>query len=807
MKITTARASALASLTAGATLFLQILVHRMVSAKLLNNYAFFVISLTMLGFAFSGVVLSFFLPRFLDRLGEASSICAALFVVGVVGASMAFYRTDAAAQFALTRPGFVFAFFRWMPFALLFALPFACCGLILGSLLASPDFSARKVYFADLVGSALGALVVIPAISRVGVESSALWACLLLLGGTLLLAHPSSRLAWTAAAAAAIVLLLATLRFDRVFDLYYPEGTMLASTRDPKSGVALEHTAWDPLARIEVSRIPPPDPNRMVYPSLIGGNRAFLARFQRMFTQNNYAYTYAVYYDGNRESLRGIEETVYSAAYHATLAPSPRVLIIGVGGGFDVLNALYFGASEITGLEVNAATVRILTRTYRDYFRNWVGDPRVHLFQAEGRHFLASTEDRFDIIQLSGVDSFSGTPGAAHVFSENYLYTAEAFDSYLSRLAEDGILHMMRLEHPQPREMLRALTTAVGALRRRGVARPADHILMLTSNYGNITSLLVQRTPIRPAEQARLGAWAERSPYFAVSAGPGLNEARKNVYQAFLSLGDPKAERVFIASYPFDISPTDDDRPFFFRYSFWWHIFPSDPMVWGNTPVMEYSFILLLGVVTMAALLCIYLPLHHFARRGLQSPKAGRYGLFFASTAIGYLAIEVALLQKFGLFLGHPNYALSVVLAALLFTTGVGSLYSAPLVRALGGIRFVSYALAGVVLIEHLLLMPRLPGLITLPFALRAGVVLVLIAPLGVCLGTFVPTALEQLKPVAPAFVPWAWGINGIFSVLAPVLAVGVSMTFGISALLLAALPVYLIAGWSLPGGEPAPGR
>jgi spermidine synthase len=800
MSLTTLRASALAFLTAAVTLFLQILVHRMVSAKLLNNYAFLVISLTMLGFALSGVILSFFLRAFLARLPEAASLCAAVFALSAVGAAMVFYQTDAAAQLTLSRTAFVAAFFRWMPYALLFALPFACCGLILGSLLASPDLSARRVYFADLVGSAAGALLVIPAISRVGVEWSLLGACGVLLLGTLLLTRPRSPWPWFLAVGAALLLLAAALRFDRVFDLYYPPGTMLATSRYPGSAVVLEHATWDPLARIEVSRIPPPDPTTMPLPSLLGSNRAFLARFRRMITQNNYAYTYAVDYDGNRESLTGIEETIYAAAYQATSSAAPRVLIIGVGGGFDVLNALYFGAAEITGVEVNGATVGILTRTYRDYFRKWVEDPRVRLVPAEGRHFLASTDRRFDVIQLSGVDSFSGTPGAAHVFSENYLYTAEAFDLYLARLAEAGILHVMRREHRPPREMLRALTTAVGALRRAGVARPADHIITLTAAGGNITSLLVKRTPFQQGEEARLQAWAERSRFFAVSAGPGLNGSRANVYEAFLSLANPQEERAFIALYPFDISPSDDDRPFFFRDSFWWHVFSSNPMIRATTPVMEYSLLLLLGVIGFALVVCIYLPLRSFAARGLASPGAGGYGVFFAGTALGYLALEVGLLQKFGLFLGHPNYALSVVLAALLFTTGVGSLLSAPLVEALGGVRFLSYALAGVVLAEYLLLLPHLPGLVPLPFAVRAGVVWLLVAPIGVLLGAFVPTALEQLKAAAPDFVPWAWGINGIFSVLAPVLAVGISMTWGISALLLAALPVYLVVGWSLPG-------
>lgn len=776
----------------------------MVSAKLLNNYAFLVISLTMLGFAVSGVILTFWQRGILDRLADTVSLCAALFAIGVVGASLAFYRADVVAQFALTPSGFAIALVRWMPFVLLFALPFACCGLILGSLLASPDLSARRVYGADLFGSALGALVVIPAISRAGVEWSALGAGFLLLLGTLALARPKSRLAWAVVAAAGAVLLLATLSFDRVFDVYYPEGSILAAIRDPRSGVVLEHTAWDPLARVEVSRIPPPDRATMFCPSLLGSNGTFLARVRRMVTLNNYSYGYAVDFDGNRASLSGIEETIYAAGCYATSVPAPRALVIGVGGGFDVLTALYCGASEVTAVEVNAATVEVLTRTYRDYFRKWVEDPRVHLVQAEGRNFLESTDRRFDLIQLSGVDSFSGTPGAAHVFSENYLYTAEAFDLYLSRLAPDGILHMVRLEYPQPREMLRALTTAVGALRRAGVTRPAEHVLAITATSGNITSLLVKKTPFRALEQARLLAWAGGSPFFRVSAGPGLNDSRANPYQTFLSLGDPQAEGAFIDLYPYDISPTGDDRPFFFRYSFWRHLLPSDAPIEVDPPVLEYSLIILFGVVGLATCVCVALPLLHLARRGLASPGAGRYGLFFAGTALGYLAIEVALLQKFGLFLGHPNYALSVILAALLFATGIGSLCSGSLVRALGGIRVVSCTLAVVIVVEQFLLAPRLPGLMALPFALRAAIVALLVAPVGVCLGTFVPSALEQLKQVAPAFVPWAWGINGVVSVLAPVLAVAVSVTFGISALLLAAIPVYLIVGWSL---QLAPGR
>ncbi len=473
--------------------------------------------------------------------------------------------------------------------------------------------------------------------------------------------------------------------------------------------------------------------------------------------------------------------------------------MIGVGGGFDILNAIYFDATDITGIEINGATADILTHTYRDYFRKWVEDPRVHLVHAEGRNFLARTREKYDVIQLSGVDSYSGTPGAANVFSENYLYTSEAFDLYLSRLSDNGILNMMRLEVMPPQQMFRALTTAVSALRRAGIEQPADHIMMLTEADGAFTALLVKKAPFTPAEQQRLEAWTSGTRFFKLSAGPRINSQRGNAYQIFLSLRDPRDERDFIMNYPFDISPAEDTRPFFFKNSFWWHVFPSSPMIWGHTPVMEYSILLLLIIISFAALLCIYIPLRYLAKLGMHARGTQRYGLFFAGTGIGYLAIEIALLQKFGLFLGHPNYALSVVLASLLLTSGLGSLFSGTIIKALREVRFVSYTLAALILLEYGLVFPRLLAMIVLPFWVRTLIVCVLVAPIGLCLGTFVPSALEGLKSTAPAFVPWAWGINGIFSVLAPVLSVGFSMTWGINALLLAAIPIYLLVGWVLP--------
>ncbi len=797
---TPARAAALAFLAAGATLLVQVLVHRMVSAKLLNNYAFLVISLTMLGFALSGVLLTRLLGRFLHDWPDALTLCAAGFVLSTLAVSVAFYRMGGGDQSTVTFMDFLREFLRWLPTALLFAIPFTFSGLMIGALLSDPDLPAPSVYAFDLAGSALGAFAVIPAIRHLGVEASTLLAGALLLAGTVALAPPRRAGARLAAVVAAVALLGTALARDRVYVMEPRQGSsVLALLRTLGPPYGIEHVQWAPVARIEVSRTPPPDPAGETFPSLVGDDRPFLERFRRILTQNDFAFSYMVDWDGRPESLRGVERTIYDAAYEASSVASPRVLVVGVGGGFDVLTALHHDAREVTGVEINGATLDIVTRVYRDYCGSWATHPRVRLIEDEGRHYLATHPERYDVLQLSGVDSYSGTPGAAHVFSESYLYTAEAFDLYLSRLKDDGILNVMRLEHRPAREMLRALVTLVGALRRAGIAAPAEHILMVTARPLNLTTLLAKKSPFTADETHRLAAWANASPYFGVSAAPDANARRDGFYELFLDLRDAAKERAFVAAYPFDISPATDDRPFFFKFSRWGHLFARDRDFGVGLPVMEVSLLLLAVAIGAIAFLCIHLPLHFLVARGVRLPTRGRYGLFFAAIGIGYFAVEIALMQRFGLFLGHPNYALSVVLAALLVASGAGALASTRLPGGEAALRGTAYAVAGVVLLERALALPLLPRLATPGFGPRVLVVFALVAPIGFLLGTFLPHGIERLKADAPALVPWAWGLNGIFSVLAPVFAIGFSVTWGIEALLLAAIPAYLVAGWALP--------
>jgi hypothetical protein len=796
------RSSLLAFLTAFVALAVQVLVHRMVSVKLVNNYAFLVISLCMLGFAVSGVVLSRWLAPLLARREETMAASAALFGLSLLMAAAVFYVVPPGPQWAASRVAFVAAFLKLVPLSLFFAVPFVFAGLILGLLLASPDLRSPLVYGFDLLGSAAGAVLVLPILAVVGVERAAFLTAMGFAAGAWLLCRPRMAAVRLLLLSNLVVLGAATSAPEWWLRMSYPEGSVLAATQVPGSGFVLESVQWDPVARIEFSRIPHPRPDTVAWPYLVGEDLPFLDRFERILTQNNTAYTYAVRYDGRPDSLAGIEQTMYMAAYEATSVKKPRVLVIGVGGGFDVLAAIRGDAGSITGVEVNGATLDLLTRREHEYFGPWASDPRVTLVHDDGRHYLAAHREPFDVLQLSGVDSVSGTPAAAHVFSENYLYTAEAMDLFIARLGPEGIINLMRTEYVPPKEMLRALVTAVFALRRAGVARPADHVALVASRDGLFVALLVKKSAFRPAEVDKLGSWAGSSPFMGLAAAPGHNGERRNVYQLFLSLDDPRLERAFVAGYPFDVRPATDDRPFFFRFSFWRHLWSRVPAEAASVPVLELGLVLLLAIASVAALFCLFLPLRLLAGAGLRVPGASRFAAYFGGLGLGYLGIEMALIQKFGLLLGHPNYALSVVLAGLLLATGLGSLLSEWLLEAFGRLRFVGYALAMLVLLEGWLVFPQLGPVAAWSLAARVSVVLVLIGPVGLLLGVFFPAGLAGLKATAPAFVPWAWGVNGIFSVLAPILGVAVSVTLGGEMLLLAAVPVYLGAGLLAPTGR-----
>ena len=298
------------------------------------------------------------------------------------------------------------------------------------------DLDARRVYFFDLLGSALGALLVLPAIppARRGDEPPASRRARpardLVAPGPALPSGASRRVCRGGGHAAAWELFRRQL-----LELQPAAGTPVAEARRAGGGGVEEYVRWDPLARIELSRIGPPDPASSSYPSLLGDDRAFLSRFERMLTQNNYAYRLRGAVRREAGVLRGRRaDALRGRPTRSARAPAPRVVAIGVGGGFDILTALHFGAGEVTGVEVNGTILRLLTRDYRDYFRPWVEDPRVRLVVRRRTALPGPGPAALRSSSSSRASTpTAARPGAAHVFSENYLYTHRGLRRSTSR--------------------------------------------------------------------------------------------------------------------------------------------------------------------------------------------------------------------------------------------------------------------------------------------------------------------------------------------------------------------------------------
>ncbi|MBF0504872.1 MAG: hypothetical protein HQL14_07195 [Candidatus Omnitrophica bacterium] len=781
------RCSGVSFLTAFITLATQILVCRIVSAKLFNNYAFLVIALTMLGFAVSGVILAFN-NRLLDRIRKNIHLLVWFFVLTIIGGTYWFYHLSLFMPNTFSgRMAYTLSSLYFISLAGYFAIPFIFSGLILGILLTHQRLPTRRIYCFDLMGSALGALLVVVFISYLGVERSLLILCgVFLLGANVLLPlrGRGNKLLLGAFFLGTVFLYF---NYLDIFKLKYPGGTQLAL-------LEAQYVQWDPVARIEVSNI---DLTKKgindLDLSMIGTDREFYKHIEKFLTQNNNAGTWAYHYNGNISSLKGVEKTMYSSAYQGTSLRAPNVLVIGMGAGMDILTGLYFNASKITGVDINAATHNVLNNVYKDYFRYWVNDPKVTMVQDEGRHYLTNSRDKYDIIQVTGVDSYSGTMASSNIFAESYLYTKEAIKLYYEKLTKDGIINIIRLEYPNPpREMLRMLATTVRVLREMGVKEPANHIVMFVNYKFSGASLLIKKEPFSGAEIQKLKNWTASIPYFKYITTPEIPVSFFRIYQTFLELKDPQKEEAFIRQYPLDISPVEDDKPFFFRYSRWSDLFTR------NIPFFEFNIAILVSLLSVISALCVFLPLKYLLKSSVPLPHRYRHVLIFSCLGVGYFFIEIALMQKLGLFLGHPNYAISVVLSGLLLATGIGALYSKSIIQRFSNIRNVTSFLSVLIMLGAQCILPHLKSLIGWNIMAKGILAYSLLFPVGLLLGVYLPEALEQLKKRYPKYVPWGWGINGIFSVIAPVIAMAISVTFGINFLLLCSVPFYITAGYLL---------
>jgi hypothetical protein len=794
---------------AASSLGLELIQTRILSFLYYNHVVYLTVTVALLGSGISGVFVSLFASR-IARPERAIALLAGLFVISSFACLGAVSRIP---QWFPEAPTIVKLVLSYVALT----VPFLCSGAVLGWIFMLRAKSIGRLYAIDLACASAAVMAFLLLLWPLGGQWF-VWLCSGLgCAGFLAFSYKTlPRAAWAVGALFALSVLIwnGHLLGDR------PENyKALARVYQPGVTTAkVETTQWTPINRIDlwsdsaldlVSRAPRPDAGDF-----------------KMITQDADAFT--VLWGPNHvawaldQAGHGNLISALSLTYLLSKKPQDS-LVIGVGGGIDVLTARAYGARHITGVEINPATVALDKGPYRNFIL-WPGWRGVNLVRGEGRNYVRSKPNHYDTFVMSAVDTFSALNSGAYVLSENYLYTVEAMQDYLRSLKPDGTGAIYRwFFYRGPRESLRLSGMLREAGERLGIAHPEQSIMVISDDIGWVgyrwAVTLFKRRPFTPDEVHEvLGAIAPHPNlnmvYMPKVFAPevqtrmestegardhGLDFAH-TVYNRLLA--SAAADRAsFIRSYQFRIDPVFDDRPFFFLY-----FKPgAEPMNAGalgadmktnmHGPAGFYVPYILLGICTVMCVVCILAPLWTFQRRGLETPGAVPLLLFFACLGAGYMLFEVGSMQVLNLFIGDPAYSLALVLAGLLVSTGIGAALSSRFadVPAARVVTFAAAAIA-IAMIAWLALAKLVhPDWMQLPLPARAAITLAGLLPVGVLLGFPFPTAVKALEKVNPSFIAWAWGVNGVTSVLASIIAIVVAMQIGFTAVVCIASATYLL--------------
>ncbi len=777
------------ALLAGAALGYQVLLTRLFAIIQWHHLAFMVISLALLGTGASGTLLALLGERARHRFNLLYPVAALLFGLSAVGAFLLVQRLPFNALELGWNPaqlGYLLIQY------LLLAIPFLCAATGIGLALVAFRAQRHRVYGWDLAGAGAGALGMILLLSILPPLGALLIAGLAGLLAAALTVTALPRAALLLLALALVVGFARQQPQPRLSDYKALSLTLQAAGAEE---IARRHS---PLGLISVVR------NETIpirhAPGLSLGATAGPPEQLGLFIDGEPAGA-ITYYTGERAPLAFLDQLGSALPYR--LLERPAVLVLGAGGGLAVLQALYHDARRVDAVELNRQLVRLLREDYAEFAGRLYERPEVTVHIADPRHFAATGTSRHDLIQLSLEQA--GT-GGLRALEESHRYTVEAFRDYHARLNPGGLLAVTGTLESPPRSAPRLFATAVAALEQAGIAEPGRR-LVLIRGWRSFT-LLLRNGEFGPQDIAAIREFTEARS-FDLAYYPDMPAELANRYnrlpepylhQAALALLGSERER-FLDEYKFDLRPATDDRPYFHHY-FRWRTLPE---LWslqagGGISQLEWAYLVLVATLLQAlllGLLLILLPL--WLIRGERSPDAAprwRVLGYFTALGLGFLLLEIAFIQKLVLFLGHPLYAIAVVLAAFLGWAGLGSLCAGRLQHRRAALPIAASAVA-VLAVAYLLLLPALFELAAgwpTPGRLLLGVLL--IGPLAFCMGLPFPLGLARL---APARIPWAWAINGCTSVVAAVLALLLALAIGFSGVVLVAAGLYLMAGLVAP--------
>ncbi|HXZ78864.1 MAG TPA: hypothetical protein VEG30_02975 [Terriglobales bacterium] len=765
-------------LTSFASMLLELALTRLFSVILFYHFAFLAISVALLGLGAGGVFAYLAKARLMRWPIEAIGCIACAINAGLMLLVL---------EIDLHVPVFLNLswgnFLRLSTIYLISALPFFFTGLFFSVLFARRTHHVAQLYAADLVGGALACLGVVGLLNLVGGPNTVLFA-----GGTMAAAawvlaleprYKSVGIGLTVVFACLIVLNYS----GRLIDIVYAKGMR-------RDRPWVEFAKWNAISRVEVDR----QADAKVIVIDADASTYIMARDPKQKWQGS-------------DYQRNLMSAAPSIAN--ILRPNGKLAIIGPGGGVDVLRALANGSPSVTGIEINPIIANDVMRgRYAEWSYQLYRQPEVRIEVNDGRSWLRNSRDRFDVLQMTLVDTWASTAAGAFALSENNLYTVEAFREYFDHLRPDGFLAITRWEFHHPREALRVVSQAIEALGgtdlRRNFIVISDGEL---NEDGRPVTVLAKKTPFTSEEETavrkHVADHANLVPLYLPSnidgSGPATLDSRfgPGAFRDLILSGKP-AE--FAQAYPYNVAPVYDGAPFFF-----FTLKPTQLLVQSGTQTaidwkvnMGAVVLLMLLLISMLAVAAfLLLPLMLRLENGEKpQPRRALALMYFVAIGLGYIVVEVTMIQRLVLFLGHPIYAMTVVVFLMLLSSGAGSVFSRQWLADPKRV-WVALVLVAIVLMLYLWLLPIvLRTMVGLPFLSKLLISAVLLVPLGFAMGMPFPTGLRMLEkgPGSPSIVEWAWAMNAASSVLGSVLAMAVAIEFGFGVTLLCGAMAYLIA-------------
>jgi len=744
-------------------LLLELALTRLFSVVLFYHFAFLAISIALLGLGAGGVFAHLWKPRINERntrsLAASCSLLNAVVIVAVLEIVL-----HVPVSLDLNAANFL----RLSVIYVSSAVPFFLIGLLFSVIFARESSRVTTLYGADLIGGAVACVAVVPLLNWMGAPNAILFAAVVSAMSSVVWSGSINwrRLAvWMSVALAGLIIVNSS---THLIDVVWAKGVRRKN---------VEFARWNAISRVEVDR---------------NDDGA------RVIVIDADANTFIMNADPAHWAGSEWEQNLMDSAPGVVNVLRPRgdYAIIGPGGGVDVLRAVANGSHSVTGIEINPIIANTIMRDrYADFAHHLYQRPDVHLHVADGRSFIRNAGNNYDVVQMTLVDTWASTAAGAFALSENSLYTTEAFREYFEHLKPEGMIAVTRWEFQEPREALRVLSVAMQALHELGESEISNHFMVISEGDldedGIPVTVLAKKSAFTPSEEAAVQRHLQKYPELKVLYSPSY--AIPGAFSELIKSNDPVS---FSRKYTYNVAPVTDNAPFFFftlkPAQIWRSIGEPGAMDWKvNLGVAVLAMLLLISLLAVVAFLVIPLI--------LQTERAGNPAslLYFVAIGLGYILVEITFIQRFVLFLGHPTYALTVVVFLMLLSSGAGSVLSSKWIAKPRAV-WVPLLITASVLMAYVWILPSfLNSLIGAPFPAKFAISALMLAPLGFAMGMPFPAGLRALAAKSGESgecIEWAWAMNAGASVLGSVLAIVIAIQFGLNATLICGAAAYLLA-------------